>query len=224
MLRPRKNPLVDGPLIVTPRRHLHAWRWAAAALASILVLGLLLWPRPNGRSDLPNEVWWRQLVSTLAFRQFTQSVNLTTHEELKQRLAQVESERHSLAERLVDAERIVRDDQLGQRLRQVVARRKGRDIAYEILVRTPEGAAPGRLSIEVAAIDLPDPGPSGIQPPTHTLPVGQVAKRDVAAPKVAETFQGALTSAASHVLVVVRPHGKPALAEAAIVPVSGERP
>lgn len=223
MLRPRKNPLIDGTVIVSDRRRLRRWQWSTVALAGALLALVAAWPSPQSQSHaVPDEIWWRRLISTIAFQRLTRDVDASAAGEMKQRLAQLEAERLSLTERLAEADRLLRIDRSQQRLNQVVAQRKGNEITFEILLRTPPGSGAGtRLTLDVIAIQEPALPRVGRRMTDLVLQVDRATRLMVNSPKVAETLQGRLPSSASHLLVMLAPGGDTSRAEALLVPVNG---
>jgi hypothetical protein len=204
-------------------RRLRRWQIGCLAFATLSVALLAAWPSgPTASSEIPDEVWWRRLISSIALQRLVQNVNISANDEMRQRLAQLEAERVSLTERLTEAERLIKTDRSRQRLGQVVAQRKGKDIGFEILLRTPPGASAGeRLMLDVMAIRNPTGNPATSKPGPLSLDVDRSSRLTVRSPKVAETLQGRLTSGASHLLVLVTPAGDAAQTEALLVPVNG---
>lgn len=223
MLRPRKDPLIDGPVTVGDGRRLRRWQIGCVAFAALSVALLAAWPSgPTASSEIPDEVWWRRLISSIALQRLVQNVNISANDEMRQRLAQLETERVSLTERLAEAERLIKTDRSRQRLGQVVAQRKGKEIGFEILLRTPPGGSPGdRVLVDVMAVRNPAPG-SGKTGPL-SLDIERSSRLTVRSPKVAETLQGRLTSGASHLLVLLAPAGDTSQTEALLVPVNGSK-
>lgn len=223
MLRPRKDPLIDGPVTVGDGRRLRRWQIGCVAFAALSVALLAAWPSgPTASSEIPDEVWWRRLISSIALQRLVQNVNISANDEMRQRLAQLETERVSLTERLAEAERLIKTDRSRQRLGQVVAQRKGKEIGFEILLRTPPGATAGdRVLVDVMAVRNPTHG-SGKTGPL-SLDIERSSRLTVRSPKVAETLQGRLTSGASHLLVLLAPAGDTSQTEALLVPVNGSK-
>lgn len=224
MLRPRKNPLIDGPVVASTGQRLRRWQLACLALAGLCLALITAWPSSQTpATDVPDEVWWRRLISSIALKRLVQDVDVSAASEMKQRLAQLEAERVSLSERLAEADRLLKIDRSQQRLSQVVARRKGSEISFEILLRKPPGGSPGdRLALDVMAIRNPVTS-SGGKVATLPLDVDRSTRLAVRSPKVAETLQGRLSSGASHLLVVLSPAGNPSQTEALLVPVNGNK-
>lgn len=224
MLRPRKNPLIDGPLVVNASRRLRRWQVACIAFACVCGVLMVSWPsQKNFGADIPDEVWWRHLISSIALKQLLQNVDNSASHEMKQRLAQLEAERVSLTERLTDAERLLKNDRSRQRLGQVVARRTGGEIGFEILLRSPPGTSPGdRLSVVVMGVRNPGGAGEGSRGGV-SLDVDKSTRLTVRSPKVAETLQGKLSSGASHLLVMVSPASDASQTEALLVPVTGRK-
>jgi len=223
MLRPRKDPLIDGPVTVGDGRRLRRWQIGCVAFAALSVALLAAWPSgPTASSEIPDEVWWRRLISSIALQRLVQNVNISANDEMRQRLAQLETERVSLTERLAEAERLIKTDRSRQRLGQVVAQRKGKEIGFEILLRTPPGGSPGdRVLVDVMAVRNPAPGSDKTGP--LSLDIERLSRLTVRSPKVAETLQGRLTSGASHLLVLLAPAGDTSQTEALLVPVNGSK-
>lgn len=221
MLRPRKNSLIDGPVVVSGARSLRQWRLALAVLLVVVVALAFAWPssQPQTRK-LPDEVWWRLLISNIAAKRLVHDVDSSAADQMKQRVSELESERIALTERLSEANQLLNVDRSQQRVFQVVARQVGGDIAYEILLRTPPGSDPGiRLSISVMAIN--NPSATAInRSNTLALDIPRSTQLAVPSPKVAETLQGRLRSDASHLLVMLSPVGDASETEALLVPVN----
>lgn len=224
MLQPRKNPLIDGPVVVSAGRRLRRWQIACAALAALSITLIAGWPSAQApATEVPDEVWWRRLISSIAIQRLVQNVDVSAAEEMKQRLARLEAERVSLTERLAEADRLLKIDRSQQRLSQVVARRKGNEIGFEILLRTPPGGSPGdRMTLDVMAVRNPVAN-SGGRVTSLPLDVDRSTRLAVRSPKVAETIQGRLNSGASHLLVMLSPAGNASQSEALLVPVNGNK-
>jgi hypothetical protein len=223
MLRPRKNPLVDGPLLVGSPSRLRLWRLISLLLGGVVIALVFFWPKMQAsKNEIPDEVWWRRLVSRIALQRLVKNVDASAVDEMRQKLAQSEAERVSLSERLAEAGKMLEIDRSKQRLSQVVARKDGGAITFELLLRTPNGESPGtRLSIQVMAINDPSSGKSSTRTSTLALDVVRSTRLAVAAPKVAETLQGRIPSGASHLLVMLTPAGDTTQTEALMVPVEG---
>jgi len=224
VLRPRKNPLIDGPVVVSNGQRLRRWQLACLGLALLAAALLASWPSapPPAGDAVPDEVWWRHLVSSIAIQRLVQTVDVSAAGEMKHRLAELEAERVSLSERLAEAERLLKIDRSQQRLSQVVARRKGKEIGFEILLRTPPGGSPGdRLTLDVLAVRAP--AATGGRSNTLPLDVDRSTRLAVRSPKVAETIQGRLASGASHLMVMLSPAGNASQTEALLVPVKGDK-
>jgi len=225
MLQPRKNPLIDGPVTVAAGISLRRWRLIAALLA-LAVLGLLLaWPASQPvSSEVSDEVWWRRLVSRIALQRLVQRVDASAVEEMKQRVSTLEAERVSLTERLADSEKLLNTDRSGRRLSQVVLRRDGNDVVFEILVKSlPGSTVKNRLLVDIAPIRMPDMEKFSPKANPLMLESEKSTRLMLSEPKVAETLQGRLPSTASHVLVILTPVGESSQTEAIIAPVSVNR-
>ena len=225
MLRPRKHPLIDGPVVVGDGRRLRRWQIGCVALAALSLALLASWPSATSTStDIPDEVWWRRLISSIALQRLVQNVNISANDEMRQRLATLEAERVSLTERLAEAERLIKTDRSRQRLGQVVAQRKGKEIGFEILLRTPPGANAGdRVLVDVMAVRTPLSAATSGKGGPLAFDVDRSSRLTVRSPKVAETLQGRLTSSASHLLVLLAPAGDASQTEALLVPVNGSK-
>ncbi|NBU59902.1 MAG: hypothetical protein EBS23_09140 [Betaproteobacteria bacterium] len=225
MLRPRKNPLIDGPVIVGDGQRLRRWQAACivlAALSAALVVGWPSTPTSNGQA-VPDEVWWRRLISSIAIQRLAQSVDVSAAGEMKQRLAQLEAERVTLSERLAEAERLLKIDRSQQRLSQVVAQRKGKEIGFEVLLRAPSGSSPGeRLTLDIMAVRNPVAS-NNSRIAALPLDIDRSTRLGVRSPKVAETIQGRLYSGASHLLVMLSSTTNASQTEALLVPVNGNK-
>ncbi len=223
MLRPRKHPLIDGPVVVGDGRRLRRWQIGCIAFAALSVALLAAWPSgPAASSDIPDEVWWRRLISSIALQRLVQNVNISANDEMRQRLAQLEAERVLLTDRLAEAEQLIKADRSRQRLGQVVAKRKGKEIGFEILLRTPPGTSAGdRVLVDVMAVR--DPAASSTKGGPLSFDIDRASRLTVRSPKVAETLQGRLASGASHLLVLLAPAGDTSQTEALLVPVNGDK-
>jgi len=224
MLRPRRHPLIDGRLTVSTLGQVRRWQLACLALVLVVVGLVAAWPSPGGEgSEVSDEVWWRRLISSVVLKRLGQDVDASALGELRQRVAQLEAERIALTERLAEADKLIKTDVSAQRLGKVVARRDGRDISFEILLRNPGGESEQvALSVDVMAIRTPAGGASIARAGTLPIEVDRATRLAVKSPRVAETFQGRLPSAASHLLVMVTPVDGAERAEAVVVPVSGK--
>ena len=229
MLAPKRNPLIDQPLVAAPASVFRRARTAFWLLAGLILLSVLVWLtllRSFGQ-DIETEGWWRNIVSQAANWQFQKNLGLGHDNGLNKQLRAFETERVEMQTTIQSLEKLVQSTRIDGWLRTFSARRVGdEEIDYEILIGNPKpgGAAPpGNIAITVRGIDSFDP-----QNPQLALAQSALRFRSmqhkIKAPLMAEAIKGRLGSrAANFIIVTVIPFDDAALTEVSIIPIASSK-
>lgn len=226
MLAPRKNPLVDEPLVAAPAQTFRRTRIAFWLLSGLILLSLLPWfnlVRSFGQ-DAQAEGWWRNVVTQVANWQFQKHLGQGHDNGLNEQLRAFETERVEMQTTIQSLEKLVQGTRMDGWLRTFSARRASDgEIDYEILLTNPRPGNEdlrGSLAITVRGIDRFDPE-------NPEVALAQSAQRfrsvrhKVNRPDVAEAIKGRLASRVSNfVIVTVVPFDDPAQTEIGIIPVA----
>lgn len=226
MLEPKKNPLIDQPLVAAPVRTFRRVRTAFWLLAGLIFLSLLVWLallRSFGQ-DIQSEGWWRNMVSQAANWQFQKNLGLGHDNGLNEQLRTFETERVEMQATIQSLEKLVQSTRMDGWLRTFSARRVGNEeIDYEILIGNPRpgaGTLRGNIAITVRGIDLFDPQNPELALAQSTLRFRSMQHK-IKAPLMAEAIKGRLASRASNfIIVTVIPFDDPALTEVSIIPIA----
>ncbi|GEM_PF-562882 len=227
MLQPRKNPLIDQPLVAASAlgfRRARVASWILIGLVALMLVSGIALLRVYGQ-DIYSETWWRQAVSQLVSWQFQKNLAEGHDSRLSEHVKSFESERVDLQARIQSLERLVEGARMDGWLRTFSARRDGGgDVEYEILLANPragQGEPPrGSLTITVRGIDRFDPRSPEVAI-SESAQRFRATRHKVAAPAVAEAIKGRLTSRISNFMIVtVVPFDDPAQTEVAVIPIS----
>jgi len=226
MLEPKKNPLIDQPLVAAPVRTFRRARTAFWLLAGLIFLSLLVWLAllRNFGQDIQSEGWWRNMVSQAANWQFQKNLGLGHDNGLNEQLRIFETERVEMQATIQSLEKLVQSTRMDGWLRTFSARRVGdEEIDYEILIGNPRpggGTLRGNIAITVRGIDLFDPQNPELALAQSTLRFRSMQHK-IKAPLMAEAIKGRLASRASNfIIVTVIPFDDPALTEVSIIPIA----
>lgn len=228
MLLPRKNPLIDQPLVATAtgtlRRSMLTIRLTLAA--AVLISCTLAWSVYKGDDAIYTWAWWRGTIYSLISQQFQNTISHAKDSRLSERLKSMESERNELQSRLHKLENLMQTAKIGGWFRHIaVTRVSDEEISYEILisntdtVENAKSSQTGNIQITVRGVDKLDPIAPEAAIAQSALRFKNV-QHEIPAPQVSEAVQGKISSRAAKFLIVsVVPFDNPALAEVRIVPV-----
>lgn len=227
MLQPRKNPLIDQPLVAASAlsfRRARMSSWVLFGLIALMLVSGITLLRAYGQ-NISSESWWRQAVSQLVSWQFQKNLVEGHDNRLSEHVKSFEAERVDLQARIQSLEKLVQGARMDGWLRTFTARRAGGDdVEYEILLSNPraghEEAPKGSIAITVRGIDKFDPRNPEVAL-SESAQRFRATKHKVAAPEVAEAIKGRLASRVSNFMIVtVVPFDDPELTEVAIIPIS----
>ncbi|CAM8648871.1 MAG: hypothetical protein RJA17_1119 [Pseudomonadota bacterium] len=228
MLEPKKNPLIDEPLIATSAKTFERVRLIYTVLISLSVIALVawLWLLSSFGENIYDETWWRQAISKLASQQVESSISSEQSSQLNDRVKEVTSENADIQSKLQNLERLIQATQTDVWTRKFVAwRAPGSDtIQYEVLISNPypkKKPDPGsKIKIQVRGLDRLDPflPEVGIQESVQRFKLSQ---HNISAPEIAEAVKGRLTSSISrYAVLMVLPNEDPMQTEVVIIPIT----
>ena len=163
MLKPRRNPLVDQSLVVTPLSAYKRTRRLSWLLLALVLLTLLLWNSllSDIGQALRSEQGWRDIVTQLADKYFLQNLEHERGAQLTERIKTLEAERLTLQGTIQGLEKLEQGMRMEGWLHGMSARRAGNgEIEYELLLTNPEAGKArrnGHLTVIVRGIDRFDP-------------------------------------------------------------------
>ncbi|MCS6765413.1 MAG: hypothetical protein MO847_02820 [Candidatus Protistobacter heckmanni] len=231
MLRPRKHPLIDQPLIAASSSTFRRLRWTlrTVVLVALLAGGAWFWLVQNSGDEIYIDSWWRNALSDLVSRQFRENISEAKDSRMGERVKAFETERAEMQAKLQSLDKLVQASKMDGWLRQFSAKREtDNEISYELLLSNPHpGQAPpsgGKAASQnivvlvrgIDRFDLNSPE-TGV---TQSALRFKTVKHELGAPRVAETLRGRVGSkAASFLIATVIPFDNPALTEVRIIPV-----
>ena len=240
MLTPRKNPLVDQPLLAVPTRSCSRMRKTVWLLVAAITLVLLAWFLLTPQSAEPNAnaaeshggigANLREMVHQWVDRQFRNNLNAERDNTLGQRLQFLEAERVEMQSTIQSLEKLVQGMRMEGWLRGASARRVSNgEIEYEILLSNPHASthgnqAPpqGNISITVRGIDSFNPEKLQVAL-AHSAQRFKSERHRVKLPAASEAIKGRLASRASNFLIItVIPRDDATMAEVRILPISDD--
>jgi len=228
MLEPKKNPLIDEPLIATSAKTFERVRLIYTVLITLCALTLIgwLWLLSSFGENIYDETWWRQAISKFASQQFESSISNEQSNQLNDRVKEVTSENAGIQTKLQNLERLIQATQTDVWTRKFVAwRAPGSDgVQYEVLLSNPDPrkkpAAGSKIKVQVRGLDrfdplVPEPGIA------ESIQRFKLSQHIIAAPEIAETVKGKLISSISrYAILIVIPNDDPAQTEVMIIPVT----
>ena len=226
MLEPRKNPLIDQPLVAASALSFRRARIASWVLFALIALILVTWIallRSFGQ-DIYSETWWRQAVSNVVNWQFQKNLVQGRDSRLSEQVQSFESERVDMQSKIQNLEKLVQGARMDGWLRTFSARRNGSDdVDYEVLLTNPrpgQEAPKGSIAITVRGIDKFDPQNPEVAL-TQSAQRFRAMRHKVNAPEIAEAIKGRLNSRVSNFMIVTAvPFDDPTLTEVAIIPIT----
>ena len=226
MLAPKKNPLIDEPLVAAPAFAFRRVRRTFWLLLSLIALSLLFWLallRSFGQ-DIASETWWRDTISQAAKWQFQKNLGMGRDNGLSEQVKILEAERLEMQGSIQKLEKLVQSTRMDGWMRTFSASRVGDgDIDYEILITNPRpksNTPRGNISITVRGIDRFDPQNPELALAQSALRFRSMQHR-IKAPEMSEAIKGRLNSKVSNfIIVTVIPFDDPALTEVSIIPVA----
>jgi hypothetical protein len=237
MLTPRKNPLVDQPLLAIPTRSCSRMRKTLWLLVALITLVLLIWflltPPSTQQGAEANTSMSQSLgtmVRSLADSQFKQNLNAVRDDSLSERLKRLEAERLEMQNTILSLEKLVQGMRMEGWLRGASAKRIANgEIEYEILLSNPhvndkdntnQNNRAGSISITVRGVDQFNPDKLEVAL-AHSAQRFKRVNHRIKIPEASEAIKGQLASRVSNFLIItVIPRDDARLAEVRILPIS----
>ena len=237
MLTPRKNPLVDQPLLAIPTRSCSRMRKTLWLLVALITLVLLIWflltPPSTQQGAEANTSMSQSLgtmVRSLADSQFKQNLNAVRDDSLSEQLKRLEAERLEMQNTILSLEKLVQGMRTEGWLRGASAKRIANgEIEYEILLSNPQANDKGNanqnnragsISITVRGVDQFNPDKLEVAL-AHSAQRFKRVNHRIKIPEASEAIKGQLASRVSNFLIItVIPRDDARLAEVRILPIS----
>jgi hypothetical protein len=237
MLTPRKNPLVDQPLLAIPTRSCSRMRKTLWLLVALITLVLLIWfllTPPSTQQGAEAKSSMSQslgtMVRSLADSQFKQNLNAVRDDSLSERLKRLEAERLEMQNTILSLEKLVQGMRTEGWLRGASAKRIANgEIEYEILLSNPQANDKGNanqnnragsISITVRGVDQFNPDKLEVAL-AHSAQRFKRVNHRIKIPEASEAIKGQLASRVSNFLIItVIPRDDARLAEVRILPIS----
>ncbi|MCS6763281.1 MAG: hypothetical protein MO853_03970 [Candidatus Protistobacter heckmanni] len=140
MLRPRKLPLIDQPLIAALSSIFRRLRWTlrTVVLVALLAGGAWFWLVQNSGDEIYTDFWWRNALSDLVSRQFHENISEAKDSRMGERIKAFETERAEMQAKLQSLDKLVHVSKMDGWLRQFSAKREtDNEISYELLLSNP---------------------------------------------------------------------------------------
>ena len=243
MLTPRKNPLVDQPLLAIPTRSCSRMRKTLWLLVALITLVLLIWflltPPSTQQGAEANTSMSQSLgtmVRSLADSQFKQNLNAVRDDSLSEQLKRLEAERLEMQNTILSLEKLVQGMRMEGWLRGASAKRIANgEIEYEILLSNPHANVNGNVSDKdntnqnnrAGSISITVRGGDQFNPDKLEVALAHSAQRfkrvnhRIKIPEASEAIKGQLASRVSNFLIItVIPRDDARLAEVRILPIS----
>lgn len=229
MLQPKKNPLIDEPLIAASAgtfRRVKTTYWVLLGIISIIIL-TWLWLLKSFGEQVYTEAWWRLSISRLADWQFKKNVGLEQSSQLSENVKNLASQKAEMQTRIQTLEKLVQATQSNGYLRQFAAIRKGTEskISYELLIANP---TPGnrqkkkRIRVVIRGVDNIDP----LRPEqaiSETIGKTKMKQHRIRVPEVAEAIKGKLESPSANFLIAtILPFDDIKKSEVIIIPITNK--
>ena len=237
MLTPRKNPLVDQPLLAIPTRSCSRMRKTLWLLVALITLVLLIWfllTPPSTQQGAEAKPSMSQslgtMVRSLADSQFKQNLNAVRDDSLSEQLKRLEAERLEMQNTILSLEKLVQGMRMEGWLRGASAKRIANgEIEYEILLSNPQANDKGNanqnnragsISITVRGVDQFNPDKLEVAL-AHSAQRFKRVNHRIKIPEASEAIKGQLASRVSNFLIItVIPRDDARLAEVRILPIS----
>jgi len=228
MLQPKKNPLIDEPLIAASAgtfKRVKTTYWVLLGIISIIVI-TWLWLLKSFGEEVYTEKWWRLSISRIADWQFQKNVGLEQSSQLSENVKNLASQKAEMQNRIQTLEKLVQATQSNGYLRQFSATRPPGEngVNYELLVGNPN---PGAESTKNKSIRVIIRGVDNLDPLSPEKAISEsikrfrVAQHKIKVPEVAEAIKGRLESAVSNFLIAtILPFDDVTKSEVIIIPIT----
>ena len=228
MLQPKKNPLIDEPLIAASAgtfRRVKTTYWILLGIITIIVL-TWVWLLKSFGEEVYTEEWWRVSISRIVDWQFQKNVGLEQSSQLSENVKNLASQKAEMQERIQTLEKLVQATQSNGYLRQFSAVRPSGEsgVNYELLVGNPN---PGVVKDKKSVIRVIIRGVDNLDPLSPEKAISESIKRfrvvqhKIKVPEVAEAIKGRLESSVSNfIIATILPFDDVSKSEVIIVPIS----
>ena len=230
MLQPKKNPLIDEPLIAASAgtfKRVKTTYWILLGIITIIIL-TWLWLLKSFGEDVYTEAWWRLSISRIADWQFQKNVGLEQSSQLSENVKNLASQKAEMQTRIQTLEKLVQATQSNGYLRQFSAARSAGEssINYELLVGNPNpGVIPpnsNNIRVIIRGVDNLDPL-SPEKAISEAIKRFRVAQHKIKVPEVAEAIKGKLESSVSNFLIAtILPFDDVTRSEVIIIPITAQ--
>ena len=228
MLQPKKNPLIDEPLIAASAgtfRRVKTTYWILLGIITIIVL-TWVWLLKSFGEEVYTEEWWRVSISRIVDWQFQKNVGLEQSSQLSENVKNLASQKAEMQERIQTLEKLVQATQSNGYLRQFSAVRPSGEsgVNYELLVGNPN---PGVVKDKKSVIRVIIRGVDNLDPLSPEKAISEsiqrfrVAQHKIKVPEVAEAIKSRLESSVSNfIIATILPFDDVSKSEVIIVPIS----
>ena len=228
MLQPKKNPLIDEPLIAASAgtfRRVKTTYWILLGIITIIIL-TWVWLLKSFGEEVYTEEWWRVSISRIVDWQFQKNVGLEQSSQLSENVKNLASQKAEMQERIQTLEKLVQATQSNGYLRQFSAVRPSGEsgVNYELLVGNPN---PGVVKDKKSVIRVIIRGVDNLDPLSPERAISEsikrfrVAQHKIKVPEVAEAIKGRLESSVSNfIIATILPFDDVSKSEVIIVPIS----
>ena len=228
MLQPKKNPLIDEPLIAASAgtfRRVKTTYWILLGIITIILLTWMYLLKSFGE-EVYTEEWWRLSISRIVDWQFQKNVGLEQSSQLSENVKNLASQKAEMQERIQTLEKLVQATQSNGYLRQFSAIRPSGEsgVNYELLVGNPD---PGVIKDKKSVIRVIIRGVDNLDPLSPEKAISESIKRfrvvqhKIKVPEVAEAIKGRLESSVSNfIIATILPFDDVSKSEVIIVPIT----
>lgn len=228
MLQPKKNPLIDEPLIAASAgtfRRVKTTYWILLGIITIILLTWMYLLKSFGE-EVYTEEWWRLSISRIVDWQFQKNVGLEQSSQLSENVKNLASQKAEMQERIQTLEKLVQATQSNGYLRQFSAIRPSGEsgVNYELLVGNPD---PGVVKDKKSVIRVIIRGVDNLDPLSPEKAISESIKRfrvvqhKIKVPEVAEAIKGRLESSVSNfIIATILPFDDVSKSEVIIVPIT----
>tara|TARA_Y200000002_G_scaffold336545_1_gene304750 strand:- start:849 stop:1541 length:693 start_codon:yes stop_codon:yes gene_type:complete len=228
MLQPKKNPLIDEPLIAASAgtfRRVKTTYWILLGIITIILLTWMYLLKSFGE-EVYTEEWWRLSISRIVDWQFQKNVGLEQSSQLSENVKNLASQKAEMQERIQTLEKLVQATQSNGYLRQFSAVRPSGEsgVNYELLVGNPD---PGVVKDKKSVIRVIIRGVDNLDPLSPEKAISESIKRfrvvqhKIKVPEVAEAIKGRLESSVSNfIIATILPFDDVSKSEVIIVPIT----
>ena len=228
MLQPKKNPLIDEPLIAASAgtfRRVKTTYWILLGIITIILFTWMYLLKSFGE-EVYTEEWWRLSISRIVDWQFQKNVGLEQSSQLSENVKNLASQKAEMQERIQTLEKLVQATQSNGYLRQFSAVRPPGEsgVNYELLVGNPD---PGVIKDKKSVIRVIIRGVDNLDPLSPEKAISESIKRfrvvqhKIKVPEVAEAIKGRLESSVSNfIIATILPFDDVSKSEVIIVPIT----